>query len=209
MPRFFRRRRGAFTLVEVLVSIVALTAFILMVSRLVNSASTITTLGNKHMDADSEGRSVLDRMAVDFSQIVKRADVDCIFYKNATPSAVNDAMFFYSEAPAYFDSAINNTNKSSVALVGYRVNSSLQLERLGKGLTWDGTASPGSVVFFTYSGATPNPASTLAVNWSSIGTAANNYIDGVDSDYHVISDRCYRLEIAFLLSDGTLSTKPI
>src|ERR1700730_1424850 len=76
--RFLRHDRRGFTLVEMLVSILALTLFVLMVSRLVNSASTITTIGNKHMDADSQARSMLDRMAVDVSQIVKRADVDCI-----------------------------------------------------------------------------------------------------------------------------------
>src|SRR5260370_40909223 len=69
--RDLRADRHAFTLVEMLVSIVALTLFVLMVSRLVNSASIVTTIGNKHMDADSQARSVLDRMAVDIARMVK------------------------------------------------------------------------------------------------------------------------------------------
>ena len=40
--------------------------------QLLNSAATITTLGHKQMDADSQARQLLDRMAIDFAQMVKR-----------------------------------------------------------------------------------------------------------------------------------------
>src|SRR3984893_11559608 len=105
MPRFFHHHHGAFTLVEMLLSIVALTLFVLMVSRLVKSASTITTMGNKHMGADSQARSVLDRMAVDFAQMVKRSDVDFFGKNTAAPNSPggamngNDQIGFFSAVP--------------------------------------------------------------------------------------------------------------
>src|SRR5439155_534622 len=70
--------------------------------------------------------------------------------------------------------------------------------------------TPGAMVYLTYPGATPVPGSTIAGNWSStIGTAGSNYTNGTDSDYHVIGDQVYRLEISFLLTDGTIAAKPI
>jgi hypothetical protein len=61
--------------------------------------------------------------------------------------------------------------------------------------------------------ATATPASTIAGNWPAIGTLAgsNNcaYGDGLDSDYSSLSDQVFRMEVIFLLKDGTLSTRPI
>ena len=69
-------RAKAFTLVEIMVSMVVLTLLVIIVGGIVSTASTITTLGNKRMDADSQVRPVFDRMASDFAQMVKRTDVD-------------------------------------------------------------------------------------------------------------------------------------
>ena len=70
--------RGAagFTLAELLVSIGVLVLLVFLATQLINSATTVAILGNKRMDADSEARQVLDRMAIDFAQMVKRTDVD-------------------------------------------------------------------------------------------------------------------------------------
>src|SRR6266480_6220315 len=64
-PRLPLNTYRGFTLVELLVSLGVLALLVFFVTSLVNSAATITTLGHKQMDADSQARQFLDRMAVD------------------------------------------------------------------------------------------------------------------------------------------------
>ena len=71
-----RRTAAGFTIAELLVSIVVLVIIIFMASQLMTSATAITRTGNKHFDTDTQARVVLDRMALDFAQMVKRTDVD-------------------------------------------------------------------------------------------------------------------------------------
>src|SRR6266571_4869014 len=71
-----RKRNCAFTIAELLVSIAVLVVLVLLVSRLFSSAATVTTSGNKRMDAEAQIRPLFERMAVDFSQMVKRSDLD-------------------------------------------------------------------------------------------------------------------------------------
>src|SRR5437899_9625160 len=71
-----RERAGAFTLAELLVTVGVLVLLVFFASQLLKSAATVTTLGHKQMDADSQSRQLLDRMALDFAQMVKRSDVD-------------------------------------------------------------------------------------------------------------------------------------
>lgn len=230
-----KKRVAAFTLVELLVSISVLILLIVFVSQLVSSATSVTTGSQKRMEADSQARQIFDRMTADFSKMFKRPDVDCLFYKQpaSLTNGTNDVMFFYGEAPSYFS---GTGKRSSVALIGYRINSNNPyfpnvpvLERLGEGLAWDGKTTndaaagspqptsntdPGGPVFLTFpdpnNPAIPAFASTLEGNWSkTIGTVAKNYSDGVDSAYHVLSNQVYRLEISFLLTDGTISPKPV
>src|SRR5712672_1567779 len=71
-----RRRAAGFTLAELLVSILVLVIITVMASQLMSSASAIARSGNKRFDTDTAARVVLDRMALDFAQMVKRTDVD-------------------------------------------------------------------------------------------------------------------------------------
>jgi prepilin-type N-terminal cleavage/methylation domain-containing protein len=226
--------RFGFTLVEVLVSTFVLLVLILLVNQLVNTATRTIVGTRRHMDADSQARMVFARMGTDFSKIVNRSDVDYIFYKgngSTATSGSNDAMFFYSEAPAYFANVTGTSTENTVALIGYRIHldpdpdkpsrNIPQLERLGKGLTWDGSPSGqagGGVVFLTpATGGPPAAASTIAGVWggaasstgTSIGTSGYGYADGNDPDYHVLGDQVYRMEIAFLLTNGTTSNYPV
>src|SRR2546426_907484 len=75
-PRLRLNASRGFTLVELLVSFGVLVLLVFFVTSLVNSAATITTLGHKQMDADSQARQFLDRMAIDFAKMVKRNDLD-------------------------------------------------------------------------------------------------------------------------------------
>ena len=205
-PSSFSAANNGFTLLEMLFSMVVLVMLVVLVAQLMSSATLVTNQSGKRMDSDNQVRAIFDRLASDFNSMVKRQDVDYIFAKQAG----NDTMYFYSEAPAYFDSTVSDGAKSSMSLVGYRVNSSFQLERLSRGLTWDGgpapSPSPGSVVFLTPSGSTtPDSASTIAGNWASMVGSWPNYSDGSGADYHVVGDQVYRLEVTFLQTNGVLS----
>src|SRR5204862_4228627 len=108
LQRARSRRISGFTLAELLVTTGVLVLLVFLASQLFNSAATITTLGHKQMDADSQARQLLDRMAVDFAQMVKRSDVD-YYVKSNPPVGVaglrtvlqpgNDQIAFYSAVP--------------------------------------------------------------------------------------------------------------
>src|SRR6266478_1087172 len=114
------RGTAGFTLAELLVSIGVLVALVLLFTQLINSAATVTILGNKRMDADSEARQVLDRMSVDFAQMVKLSDVDYYVKLANQQQQHNDQIAFYSAVPGYNPSS---AAQSPVSLVAYRVNS--------------------------------------------------------------------------------------
>src|SRR5439155_25158651 len=147
-----QRKWHAFTLVEMLISIVVLALLILLATQVVNTTATVARPANKHIDTDTEARTVLDRMALDFGKMLKRTDVDYYIkaptgYKNPkshgkgkklqTGQVGSDQIAFFSQVPGYYPSGA----QSPVSLVAYRVNSGsttsapyLKLERMGKGL---------------------------------------------------------------------------
>src|SRR2546423_5307791 len=163
------RHHGAgFTLAELLVSVGVLVLLVLLATQLLNSAATLTTLGHKQMDADSQARQLLDRMAIDFAQMVKRSDVDYYvkssWFASGTPppppgvTAVrtllqpgNDQIAFYSTVPGYYPLT---GAQSPVSLVAYRVNATStsssynKTERLGRGLVWNDIATTDITVGF-------------------------------------------------------------
>src|SRR5262245_51385636 len=164
-----RRSTNAFTLAELLVTVGVLVLVIFFASQLFKSAATVTTLANKQMDADAQTRQLLDRMAIDFAQMVKRPDVD--YYLKSSAAAPlrhllqpgDDVIAFYSAVPGYYPSS---GAQSPVSLVSYRVNARNQLERMGKGLLWNGSAPtsgtpPPPVVFMPIPLASPIPTGEL------------------------------------------------
>ena len=66
-----RTCRG-FTLMEMLISIGVLALLILIVTQVIDTAATTVRPANKHIDTDTEARTVFDRMAVDFGRMLKR-----------------------------------------------------------------------------------------------------------------------------------------
>jgi type II secretory pathway component PulJ len=186
--------KAAFTVAELLASIAVLALIVPLVAQFMGSATGVVTTGAKHMDADTEARTVLNRMAVDFAAIVKRADIDYYFSKNGG----NDQLAFYSETSGYYPSDVTGvTPKSSTCVAGYRILNN-QLERLNKALIWNGVSSsaipPGRPMVFL--------PQTLTTTWSNIAGG------GSDPDYQVIGDQVYRFEFCFFMRDGTLSDRP-
>jgi hypothetical protein len=218
-PRHDRIRRiDGFTLAELLVSVGVLVLVVLLATQLLNSAATLTTLGHKQMDADSQARQVLDRMAIDFAQMVKRSDVDYYLKSSATPPPTgvrnllqpgNDQIAFFSTVPGYYPTT-TSTTQSPVSLVAYRVNSQSKLERMGKGLVWNavdcGATPCNPVIFMPIPVASPLPIAELPVPtatpptpppaWPQAGNTTS------DPDYEVIGPQVFRFEYYYLLKGG-------
>jgi prepilin-type N-terminal cleavage/methylation domain-containing protein len=194
------RHRG-FTLVELVVSITVLVLVMVTVAQIVSDTQRISTASEKSLGADSEARMVFDRIAVDVALMVKRVDVDYLLNRQA----INDSLFFYSEAPAFPVSGSTIQQQNSVALVGYRINSQYQLERLGKGLTWNAIPSDG-MVFLTYA-SFPLTASSTPVSGSTLLTAFPTVVNSgsTDANYHVLGPDVFRFEFCYLLSPYTNS----
>jgi len=213
----------AFSLIEILVSVVVLVLLLLIVSQLVNQATAVTRTGSKHIDTDTQARVVLDRMAIDFAQMLKRTDVDYYFkggdikypghsggHKKGGggkgQTDLNDYIAFYSQVPGY-----STGSPSPISLVAYRVNglsSSAaynKLERLGKGLLWNGISN-----------LNVNPPTTLKPMfflpihitdtkiWPFVG---DNSADP-NGDYEAIGPQVFRFEYYYLLKSGKLTDTP-
>ena len=161
-----RRTAAAFTLAELLVSVLVVVIITVMASQLMSTASAIARNGHKHFDTDTQARVVLDRMALDFAQMVKRTDVDYYVKQKVYKGHGNghgcghghngdltsDQIAFYSQVPAYNPdpSTYSSTKQSPISLIAYRVNESNsgqdtarygRLERMSKGLLWNGVSN--------------------------------------------------------------------
>ena len=217
-PRLRLNASRGFTLVELLVSFGVLVLLVFFITSLVNSAATITTLGHKQMDADSQARQFLDRMAIDFAKMVKRSDVDYYVKSSAAaplrraPQLGNDQIAFYSAVPGYYPST---GAQSPVSLVAYRVNGQSKLERMGKGLVWNAVSSTDTPVVFIpiplasplpspLPNPMPNPIPTPA--WpTAINLAAS---PTPEPSAEVIGPQVFRFEYYYLLKNGSFSDIP-
>jgi prepilin-type N-terminal cleavage/methylation domain-containing protein len=209
-------RTSGFTLVEIVVSMTVLLILVLLSTQMFNGTAAVISGNTKHLDADSQARLVLDRMGVDFAGIVIRPDVDYYFQKNpsANVTGPNDQFAFYSQTTGYYPAGVSSSaqgtaEKSNLALVGYRINSSYQLERLSKALVWNGVNATGGasdsdpvspMVFLPSTLALPSTTTGAAATWPQI---AGN---GTDQDYQVIGDQVLRLEICFLVRTSPTAT---
>ncbi len=201
-----RKADQAFTLAEMLVAIAVLALLILLFTRLMNSATTITTLATKHMDADAQARPLLDRMAIDFTRMVRRADVSYYVKTGATTMTGNDLIGFYSAVPGYFPST-----PSPVSVVAYRINSDVsnlsaynRLERMGKGLDWNGASTTDAPVVFL-------PLTIYDVNtWPSVAsTSTYDSTDPTKITYEVIGSQVFRFEYYYVeKATGSLTAYP-
>ena len=230
-----------FTLAELIVSLGILVLLILMVAQVFNTAATTVRPANKHIDTDTQARTVLDRMAVDIAKMLKRTDIDYyikapVGYKNPKEHGKglklnkgqlgNDQVAFFSEVPGYYPAG----SQSPLSLVAYRINENqspnnpkfLQLERMGKGLLWNGVdngtsgTSPYPIVFATGQ-IVPNcvnnkcPCTGTTGPWAGPWSGAfcnDDKAASVDPDYETIGPGVFRFEYYYLLKDGTVTDSP-
>jgi prepilin-type N-terminal cleavage/methylation domain-containing protein len=223
-----RGRSRGFTLAELLVSVFVLSIIILMVAQLMSSATAITRTGHTHISTDTQARTVFDRMAVDFAQMLKRTDID---YYVKGPSAIynghgnghgwgnrkqtgqqgSDQIAFFSHVPGYYPSS---GAQSPISLVAYRINEGantnpafLRLQRMGKGLLWNGVDNPNKQP--TQSQFT-SPMVFLPLT---IGGASGRWPDAVsgstvNDDYETIGPGVFRFEYYYLIKNGRLDDVP-
>ena len=221
------RRTAAFTLLEMLVASTVLALLVGVIFQLLAAASGSSETTDKRLDADTHARRVFERMAQDFSRMCLQRNAEIVLAKNtADPSGatLNDKLFFYSQTAGVFSGGQEPATRfrSGVSLVGYRVHADPQgplgLERMAKGLAWDGAPSAnasGGIPFLTYPAAsgstvatTPVLDSTMLGRWpATMGTAPNHH--GQDPDYRVLSENVFRLQICFQLKDGSVANQPI
>lgn len=212
------RVRG-FTLVEMLVSMAVLAVLVLLISQVLNSATAAITRGSKGIDADTEARIIFDRMATDFTRMVRRNDID--FYGKDSTAGTNRAMngndqiAFFSDVRGYYtDSSPSPTatpsrnQRNPISLVGYAVSNDPsgrpQLVRLAKGLTWESTAG--------WQGLSHLPIQIIS-RWPNLfqanSTSSPTYNGMVDADFEVISDSIVRFEYGYLLQPTTTSAATV
>lgn len=221
-----RHNRSAFTLVELLVSITVLALFLLLVSRLVDGTQKVTRSGNKRIDADTEGRVVLDQMGSDIGNMLKRSDVDYwlksssgTYYTNKNGHTTgkghtkpkntqgSDQISFYCQVEGYKPGSTTSNQNSSISLVSYRIHDTkYQMERMGKSLLWNGVSNvngANAIQPVLFSPTVPFPSAlSIAVNWP----AATN--TDADADYEVIGPNVFRFEYYYLLKNGQPSETP-
>jgi prepilin-type N-terminal cleavage/methylation domain-containing protein len=203
-------RRG-FTLVELLVSISVLVLMVLLISRLLFTATSTVNVGQRHIETDGQVRPLFDRIASDFAQMVKRADVD--FYGKGTSTGgtmtgasmgtINDRIAFYSGVPGDYPTT---GSQSPFSMIAYKVNSSTavankeiytRLQRMARGLLMNGESSDvkdGPLIFG------PTSLSTI---WTSVTSNATT-----DSKYEVACAQVFRFEYYYLLTNGAFSITP-
>jgi prepilin-type N-terminal cleavage/methylation domain-containing protein len=200
-----RKLPKAFTLVELLVAVSILVLLTLTVARLFDAALSATTASNKHIEADAEARPVLDRLAIDIAQMVKRSEIDYFFKSPASPQVVsglvpgNDQLAFFSQVPGYYPST---GSQSPLSLIAYRINSDStsrafnKMERLGKGLLWNGVSPTSAPIVF------------LPLQISSIWPASTHSTPDPQNDYEIIGPTVFRFEYYYLLKNGSFSITP-
>jgi prepilin-type N-terminal cleavage/methylation domain-containing protein len=228
-----RGRPNGFTLAELLVSVFVLSIIILMVAQLMTSATTITRTGHTHISTDTQARTVFDRMAVDFAQMLKRTDID--YYvkgptnytghgnghgwgnRRGSGQQGSDQIAFFSQVPGYYPSGA----QSPASLVAYRVNQStnagnpayFKLQRMGKGLLWNGVSNLTNL----NNANTTYPIVFLPQTISGIANAGKMWYAAVnndntnnsdDPDYETIGPGVFRFEYYYLIKNGRLDDVP-
>jgi hypothetical protein len=190
-------REGGFTLAELLVTMSVLVLLVFLLTQLLNSAATTMTLGHKRMDADSQARQLLDRMAIDFDQMLKRTDVSYYVKTTGNTQAGNDQIAFFSAVPGYYSQAGYNSNAS---LVAYRVNADStsasynNLERMGKGFPLSGAYTTAPIPLLFRDGTTNT---TIQGVWPAAASSTT-----ADSDYETAGSQVFRFEYYYLLSSS-------
>ncbi|HZE13849.1 MAG TPA: hypothetical protein VE086_08830, partial [Chthoniobacterales bacterium] len=139
---------------------------------------------------------LFERLSADFAQLAKRSDLDFFGKGTAAPNSVggtmpgNDRFAFYSAVPGYHASS---GSAGPISLIAYRINTNT-LERMAKGLVWNGASSTDTPVVFL--------PLTISSAWASATNSA------ADPDYESIGPYVFRFEYYYVLKNGSVRAVP-
>lgn len=182
-----RSRDGAFTLIELLVAFAVFLILVSLVAQLVANAKLLTNNANWRLEADEQARFAFDRIGLDIANMVKRRDVDFLFQPAAHKGS--DAVYFFSAVPGIGGTA---SQVSGLSLVGYAIDDDYCLRRLAKTQKWSDLQT------LSYDDASGSPVGGVLT-----APALS------DNDFHVLCQGVFRLDLYFLLKDGTYAALPM
>jgi hypothetical protein len=152
------------------------------------------------MDTDAQVRPLFERFAVDLAQMIKRSDVDFFGKATAAPNSAggampgNDQLAFFSTVPGYH---LSTVSPSPISLIAYRIGAN-KLERMAKGLLWNGaSASDTPIVFLPL---------TIFGNWPAATDLTASPTPEPDAE--LIGPYVFRFEYRYILKNGTSSITP-
>ncbi len=181
-----------------MIAMAILFIMVILISRILTGGSILISNSKKHLGVDAKAREIFTRFEYDIKKMPVRMDLDVAI------SDKNNAIFFVSESSGFFRG--KSSKQSTATLVGYRLNKDLELERLGKSLSWD------QIPFLTYKELTPSTNSTPIIQSTFFGIWGNaigtppEYNNGKDSDYHILAEGVLKFFIYFKLKDGSFTT---
>lgn len=168
---------GAFSLIELLVAFAVLAVLGALVIGISEVAGKITSQSNQRMDVDAQARQALDRLSADISRMVIRRDLPVRLEKRNG----NDALVFVSDAQGY-------TSGRGISKVGYRIENNSLLRGV-ESTAWEAEAGG------------PQPLEFLPL---ASAAAKNDHLSINAENFDVVADNVFRLEIAFLMQDGSI-----
>jgi prepilin-type N-terminal cleavage/methylation domain-containing protein len=212
-----QRGNGAFTLIELMVSIAVLGLLGGMVMQLLGSASRLTSNSRKAGDCDTEARFVLDQISADLSRRVRRPDVDAFVAKLKG----DDRLYFFSETPGY-SPTLTAQERSTISLVGYRLrppaaeSGRYTLQRYARALPWVSNSSETAMPFVVLTGTPSEPLKETTLAGASGSGSGGSFPkvlgqDGAEDIYYqTIGENIVRFEISVLRKPSLSNpTRPV
>ena len=165
---------GGFTLIELMVAMAVFVMMALLLVGLTEGTMRVTGQSQRRISADAGARQVLDRISADVARAIVRDDLPFRVDKTAG----NDGISFLANVDGY-------TAGRGMSVISYN-GSNGTLQRGVDATSWtDGSE---------------------AMDFTSVTNAAANagYLERPGMDYEIIAQDVFRLEIAFLMGDGTI-----
>ena len=174
---FQKGGRGAFSLVEVLVAMAIFLCMAVMVASIVGGVSQIAGQSQRRMSVDGGVRQSLSRISADFSRAIIRSDLP--FRIEKKPG--NDGLIFLAAAEGY-------SAGRGITMLGYQVTNA-SLQRGAEATAW-----------------TSNGTSALSFTSVTNAAASNSYLLIDSSNYEILEPDIFRMEVAFLMGDGSIKS---
>ncbi|MFQ3577856.1 MAG: hypothetical protein SNJ52_02450 [Verrucomicrobiia bacterium] len=185
------RSQLAFTLLEILLAMAVLLVFTLALTRVFDAMQSTSNFWGQRIDAETQARRVMDRLADDLARMVVRPDVDIAF----APSVGDDRMRFFSCVEGH-SLGVSGQPPRGLSVIEYRMDNARRLQRGALALEFD------RLIFAPLD---REEDSTLAVGL--LDGPGNTVPQLDDSLFDVLGDQVLRFEIGFLL-DGESPGQP-